>query len=168
MDKISNSSLVLSLKWLKITNSCVVNSVFQHRTYWSHMELYCMIVGAILYICGMQSIPQSVGLKYHFLKILTFIRNAEFHSFSPFYLDCLFNSNCRLRWLPCCLTQIDDHRDASWWLVTDKNCTRWDLASTVDEVTVQHWGILAPVRQHGNTHYPGGRSTTSSIPGVSD
>ncbi len=25
----------------------------------------------------------------HFFKILTLIRNAEFHSFSPFYLDCL-------------------------------------------------------------------------------
>ncbi len=26
----------------------------------------------------------------HFLKIPTLIRNAVFHSFNPFYLDCLF------------------------------------------------------------------------------
>ncbi len=28
--------------------------------------------------------------SYRFLKIPTFIYNAQFHSFSPFYLDCLF------------------------------------------------------------------------------
>ncbi len=80
-------------------------------------------------------------LGLHSLKISNIICNAQFHSFDPFYLDCLFKFGLRKIVEKCvdfvdCLVVwwIDNHRDASWGSETTKNCAGWDLASTVNEM----------------------------------
>ncbi len=118
-------------------------------------------------------------LDSHILNIPAHIRNAEFYSFNLFYLDCLFKFSPKktaekyTNFVDYLIVWCESTTTAllleSW--KQPQNSTGWDPVSTADEVTVYHssfWGILAPVVQYEDKHYPRAKFISSSILCISD
>ncbi len=130
---------------------------FSHLTCFPHLMDFLWIICRWLYSDPSQIIVREKKFIYRYLPIhnqfSTFVlsQNTDPHLQYrvPFFQPILFWWSFRIKpekdrlkmgrlhRLPRCLTWIDDHGDTSWGLDIAKNHTGRDLASTVDEMTVQ-------------------------------